>query len=283
MIISVGGISIELRDKIGDSLPSNLLPYVVSTPAPTASCEGIIGPVPTTTCDKSLFDSGWTWRVESMDRGIRLCVLMGETKKVPYHVVEFNEDLTDGKIWLDNSPLVDGPRSFLLRDPLHELWTSFLLMRGRGLLVHGLGVLNNGKVSLFVGKSGTGKSTLANVFKEAGIGEILSDDRLVLRPTENGYQVFGTPWHGEARFASAGVGRLDAIYFLEQSPMSQILPLGANEIVSRFFSVCFIAGWPRQEGMQFILDSCAEVAQRVPSFRLRFTPDSKTLGVLGLI
>jgi hypothetical protein len=51
---------------------------------------------------------------------------------------------------------------------------------------------------LFMGKSGTGKSTHAMLWQEAFPGcELLNDDNPTLRLEEEGVRVYGTPWSGK--------------------------------------------------------------------------------------
>jgi len=100
----------------------------------------------------------------------------------PYHVLWLDESLERAEVVLDASLLLDEPQPFLLRAPALELWITFLLLRGRGLLQHGCGLLADDRVRVFVGESGAGKSTLPGVFERHAAGLVLSDDRLVVRP-----------------------------------------------------------------------------------------------------
>jgi len=241
-----------------------------------ASCRGRLGKLGPLHSEQSLFDSGGVWLVDQTESGIRLILRKGPPPGKPYHLLELNKELSSGSIVLDPSDLEDGPQPFLLRDPLHELWVSFMLMRGLGLLVHGCGVKIDGKVHIFVGESGAGKSTLARVFDDLKFGHILSDDRLVIRTDADDYSVYGTPWHGEAPYASPESGRLATINFLHKAPKSALEVMQPEAAASALFLVCFLAGWPRT-GMDFILKCCTEIATRVPCRKLLFTPDQTAI------
>ena len=71
-----------------------------------------------------------------------------------------------------------------------------LLARSGELVLHGSGVVVEGKAVVFVGESGCGKSTLAAAFSVDG-QPFLSDDTLVLRPSADGYTVM--PGHPSIR------------------------------------------------------------------------------------
>jgi len=278
----VGGITIAIDGEETSSVPKHLQPYLIEEPGAEVHCRGAIGRVQLPEEPKVLFDSGGVWRVDEIPDGIRLVLRSGEAPGRPYHVLELSRDLTRGEVRLDPQDLEDDSRRFLLRDPLHELWTSFLLMRGRGMLWHGCGLLQDGRVQAFLGESGAGKSTLGNIIKQHCPGTVLSDDRLVVRPGVNGYLVFGTPWHGEAQFASHLVGPLAGIHFLEKSAVSESRELGARETVDRLFRVCFLAGWPRT-GLDFLLGMCQQVGASVPCRVLRFRPDESALRAAGVL
>ena len=282
-VLSVGGISIAVDGEEPSNVPQHLHPYLIDDPEPLVRCQGSLGQVELPTEAQVLFDSGGVWRVDETSGGIRLVLRSGESPGRPYHVLKLNQDLTRGEVRLDPEELEDDSRRFLLRDPLHELWTSFLLMRGRGLLLHGCGLLLEEKVHVFLGESGAGKSTLGKVIKRHGprSGTILSDDRLVVRPEKSGYIAYGTPWHGEAQFASHCFGPLATVYFIEKSPGSESCELSAREAVDRLFRVCFLAGWPRT-GLDFVLGMCQDVGTSVPCQLLRFCPDESALRAAGV-
>ena len=59
----------------------------------------------------------------------------------------------------------------------------------------------DGKSAIFFGLSGTGKSTLAGWFADAG-ARVLSDERMILRRDAGSVRMFGTPWIGSGSFAA---------------------------------------------------------------------------------
>jgi hypothetical protein len=280
-VLSVGGISIAVEGEAASSIPEHLHPYLTDEENPLAVCRGSIGRVELPKKVKVLFDSGGVWRVDQAPGGIRLVLRSGESPGRPYHVLELDHDLTRGEVRLDPEELEDGSQRFLLRDPLHELWISFLLMRGRGLLLHGCGLLQEERVHVFLGESGAGKSTLAKILKEHGRGEVLSDDRLIVRQKPPGFVVYGTPWHGEAQFASPRCGPLATVSFLEKAPASGLRGVTGKEAVTRLFQTCFLAGWPRT-GLDFVLGTCRDVGTGVACRVLRFCPDESALRAAGV-
>ena len=109
-----------------------------------------------------------------------------------------------------------------LTGPSLELLMVTYLGQVGGVITHSCGITMNGKGILFVGESGAGKSTLARLWNHEENIDVLSDDRIVVRKKGNEFWMYGTPWHGEARFASPRGARIERIFFLKHGPTCSI-------------------------------------------------------------
>jgi hypothetical protein len=182
----------------------------------------------------------------------------------------------------DRADLYFGKDSHSDTDPFHGpvmelLMANHLAYRG-GLIVHACGIAAGKKGLLFVGHSGAGKSTLARMWDgEAGI-EILSDDRVIVRNQDNEFWIHGTPWHGDARFASPGKARLEGVFFLRHGKENRISEARKIEAVSELLSCSFPTYWDRQ-GMSSTLEMLTHLGDRVPCREMAFRPEK---GVLDL-
>lgn len=276
-------MAVGLPDQPHQHIPASLVPFASAEATPRIVCRGRLGALPEFDSSRILFDSGGTWRVDAGDEpgAIRLVLRAGPHPGRPYQLLSLDASCERAEVVLDSSLLQDEPDPFLLRAPALELWITFLLLRGLGLLVHGCGLLLEDRVLVFAGESGAGKSTLADLFEQQGVGHVLSDDRLVVRADGDGFRVWGTPWHGEARFASPAHGRLAEIYFLRHARKTRVTRLSPGEASLRLASACFQAGWPR-EGLTHLLDLCARLAEAVACHELAFRPDSSVFQVLPI-
>ncbi|MBN2494511.1 MAG: hypothetical protein JXR96_07980 [Deltaproteobacteria bacterium] len=272
--MEIGRIAIRVHNP--GSIPAALRNFVSEGPA-SIDCQGRFAAVETP-AGPALFDSGGVWRIHGSAQSVSL-VLRAAGRD--YHRLDLDPDLLGGRVCLDPGGIEDRAL-FALRAPMLELWCSFLLMRGTGLLVHGCGWLIDGRVHVFAGPSGAGKTTLARLIERAGAGELLSDDRLVIRPEAGaGFAVCGTPWHGEARFASPACGPLAGLYFLRHAPAHALRPLSPRRAAEVLFACCFVAGWPR-EGLAHVLDTAARIAESVPAWELAFAPRDDVLECLEI-
>ncbi len=82
----------------------------------------------------------------------------------------------------------------LLENFFRVLYAFYLLNNG-GMLLHAAGVEYRGGGYVFVGQSGSGKSTISRMFRDRGI--VYSDDMVAIREEGGRFLLFSTPFRGE--------------------------------------------------------------------------------------
>ena len=99
------------------------------------------------------------------------------------------------------------------------------------ILFHGSAIAVDGQAFLFTAKSGTGKSTHTRLWREL-LGDravMVNDDKPMIRVTDDGAVVYGTPWDGKHRLSSNISVPLKAICILERAEENRIEPISAGE------------------------------------------------------
>ena len=141
--------------------------------------------------------------------------------------------------------------------------------------MHASVTMKDGKVYLFLGKSGTGKSTHSQLWINNIEGcSLLNDDNPVLRVLENGeVRVYGSPWSGKTpcyRNLDVPVG---AIVNLHQAPKNAIRRLSLPE--------AYAAVYVSFSGYRFIKEMAnglhatnAKIVGSVPIYSLECLPDA---------
>jgi hypothetical protein len=220
-----------------------------------------------------LFDSGGLWSVYR--HGADLLYVFREPLpgRVPYKALLIDDGLRQGTLFLPKAPQ-SGKTGYALAFPLDELVFQHRLAREGGFEVHACAARMSGGVVFFCGVSGAGKTTLAQVLHRAGV-EVLSDDRVAVRPRGGRLLAYGTPWHGSGRFASPEGGPLRAVFLLKQAARSQAAPV-TEGAVARIFARTFPPLWDAR-GVQGVLAACGLAAATVPVFELRFRKDRSAL------
>ena len=156
--------------------------------------------------------------------------------------------------------------------PVLELLMINYLAQSRGAVIHSCGIKYRDQGILFVGESGAGKSTLTRLWNKAGDVDILSDDRTIVRKKDGAYWIYGTPWHGEAKFGSPESVKLDRIYFIQHGAANLARRMNGAEPVQNLLTCSFPPYWDT-DGMEFTMDLFSDLTATVPCHELFFKPD----------
>ena len=172
-----------------------------------------------------------------------------------------------------SSPI--GCPLYPLQYPLDELVMVHLLARGRGVAIHGSGVVDADGRGYAVRRAVRRRQDDAwpgSGCSEPGV-KILSDERVVLRREGDVVWMYGTPWHGDGRISNQGRAPLDRICFLRHAPRNQMTALGPTESIARLFSCCFPPFYDAA-GLDDVLGSLERIVARCRSVELGFVPDA---------
>jgi ABC-type polar amino acid transport system ATPase subunit len=155
------------------------------------------------------------------------------------------------------------------------LMFAFATARKNTLLMHSSVTMKDGKGYLFLGKSGTGKSTHSQLWINNIEGcSLLNDDNPVIRVSESGeVRVYGSPWSGKTpcyRNLDVPVG---AIVTLQQAKTNKIrrqsLPEAYASVYVSFSGYRFIK--EMADGLHI---TNAMVVSKVPCYLLDCLPDA---------
>ena len=168
---------------------------------------------------------------------------------------------------------VDNITPFVVNNAL--MLTYAFASTDKGVLeMHSSTVVSGGFGYMFLGKSGTGKSTHSSLWLKNIEGSwLLNDDNPVIRIDEDGRaKVYGSPWSGKTpcyKNASAPIG---AIVSLHQAPKNEIqaqtLPEAYGDILSSCSGLKFVS-----EAMDNLHETIAGVVTTIPCYSLDCLPD----------
>ena len=89
-------------------------------------------------------------------------------------------------------------------------------------------------------------------------------------------RMYGTPWHGEAMYASPGSAVLARIFILEHGRGNVITRLSPSQAVAELFARSFVP-FHRHEYVDSALEFLQEVVDTVPCYRYSFEPDERAV------
>ena len=244
-----------------------------------------------------IFDSGAVWKLFRESGEFIFDFASEAVGPAPYKRMR-TCDFTSAQLTLNRNLLPED--AWPLEYPGDELLiTNYLAHHGLGVEVHGCGLIDAETGGhLFLGHSGAGKSTTTRLWKSSRIPEILSDDRIILRldsgidvrqgtPTvhvgqaarlSNELWMYGTPWHGEAAFASAAKAKLNRIFILQHGQRNQITRMSFSRAVGELFARCF-PPFHSAAGLQSTVNFLEKTVRTVPCYEFKFVPDSSAVEI----
>jgi hypothetical protein len=195
----------------------------------------------------------------------------------PYKRLVVDSDFSLATLQMSGEVYAAFPSAAPLGYPLDELLIMHRLTQEKAIELHSCGIVRpDGTGNLFVGHSGAGKSTTTRLWTAREDVEVLSDDRIIVRrdTTENSgrMRMYGTPWHGEAAYASPGSAPLARIFILEHGHGNVLTRLSPSQAVAELFARSFVP-FHRHEYVDSALQFLQEVVDVVPCYRYAFEPN----------
>ncbi len=248
----------------------------ISTDLPLVSLHHSYGDPPDLSSWQPVFDSTGVWRLFRQGDRLAIGLYSPVYGPRPYQVTVVSSDFLTGSIMTSATCFRRSEIPFPLRYPLAEVLMIHLLAQGRGILLHACAVKDGEQGILFSGVSGAGKSTTAWLWENQPGAILLSDDRVILHRQANGFNIYGTPWHGDARAAAQVSAPLEKIFILRHATKNYITPLSSADLATRLLVRAFPTFWD-PAGMAFSLQLLDELSQAVPGYELGFLPDQSAV------
>ena len=277
----IGGVSLEIRGgrESDVTLVPALAPFRAWTETPDIKIEvdwvAELPPVP----GPLLFDSGTTWSVQRRDAGFQFDFGAPVFGEGPYKRLLIDRQFCRATLQMSEGSFARFPCAAVpLGYPLDELLIMHRLTQEKAIELHSCGIVRpDGTGNLFVGHSGAGKSTTTRLWTEREDVEVLSDDRMIVRSEPDaGMRMYGTPWHGEAAYASPESAPLQRIFVLEHGRGNVVTRLSPPQAVVELFARSFVP-FHRHEYVDSALQFLEEVVAAVPCYRYAFEPNASAV------
>ena len=185
-------------------------------------------------------------------------------------VLEMSGDFRVGQLYTEGNP---ADRAFAVNNALMLLY-AFASAPYAALELHASVVTRGGRGFLFLGKSGTGKSTHSHLWLEHISGtELLNDDNPVVRVVDGAARVYGSPWSGKTPCYKAQDAPVGAIVRLVQAQHNRIERLSAVQAYASVMPSC--SGFrPIRTLADAQHETLSLIAQQVPCYHLECLPDA---------
>ena len=183
--------------------------------------------------------------------------------------IQISKDYHTSKAWIGGTP---SERRYALDTTLMLLYT-FASAKLDTLLIHASTIKYDGKGYLFLGKSGTGKSTHSHLWIEHIEGsELLNDDNPILRIVDGNVYVYGSPWSGKTNCYRNIRIPVGGIVRLHQATFNRISLLSCIKAYAALLPSCSCMKW-NHEMAETIHSTISKVIERVPIYSLECLPN----------
>ena len=180
-----------------------------------------------------------------------------------------NQDFKEGNVYY-----VGQQRLFVVNNALMMMYT-FATSNKLTTLFHSSVVSLKGKAYMFLGKSGTGKSTHSQLWLKHIEGtELVNDDNPVVRMIDGEARVYGSPWSGKTPCYRNVDYPIGGIVKLKQAPYNEIRRMKAVEsYVALAMSISGMR-WKKTMG-DGIHETENQLTASVPVWHLSCLPDQE--------
>lgn len=172
----------------------------------------------------------------------------------------------------------DALRIFAVNNALMLMYAFAAADKGT-LLVHASVIKHDGKGYLFLGKSGTGKSTHSSLWLKHVEGcELLNDDNPVVRVIDGEVRVYGSPWSGKTPCYKNDSARVGAFVQIKQDSINHIVPNRPLLAFAKLLPSMSVMKWDERV-YGSICDSVGRLVEQVPIYTLGCRPDKEAVEV----
>lgn len=180
-----------------------------------------------------------------------------------------SRDFKEGNVYY-----VGRQRLFVINNALMMMYT-FATSNKLTTLFHSSVVSHNGKAYMFLGKSGTGKSTHSQLWLKHIEGtELVNDDNPVVRIVNGEARVYGSPWSGKTPCYRNVDYPIGGIVKLKQAPANEIRRMKAVEAYVALAMSISGMRWKKQMG-DGIHETENQLTASVPVWHLSCLPDQE--------
>ena len=193
------------------------------------------------------------------------------TKSHPDCLLKISSPSGESVVYVSNEG-GDRMAEFAISNSVMLLYTFFTAPYDT-MMVHASVIEHNGQGYMFLGKSGTGKSTHSRLWLNyIEDTELLNDDNPVIRVFDSGAVVYGTPWSGKTPCYKNMQVPLKAVVRLSQAPYNKIVRLAPLQSFASLMPACSCKRWD-SEAMAMLHRSVEKTISMVSCYHLECLPD----------
>lgn len=276
---AIGGVGLRVACQPGGNpltLPSAYRPFLAPEVSPDVNVRVGSAELLESADAPVIYGGGYHWRARGADDALCFEIFYPPTSET-YCRMDGNAALSDVDLVFGRQHLGRLPEAFTRQSdgrlwfphPFEQIVLIPSLARHGGFLVHACGAVFDGKAYVFAGHSGDGKTTLSRLLADEGV-ELLSDERVAICETENGFVVHGTPWAGEGEVVSSARFPLGGVFVLRKASTHRLKGGAIGTLAAEILSRSLVPYYLPEE-ITRILSLVNRAANEVPFGELEFS------------
>lgn len=163
--------------------------------------------------------------------------------------------------------------------PADRVFFGMALARHQGCIIHGASAVVNGRLFLFSGESGRGKSTLAMLLEQSKMFQVLGDERCAVRLQGKHFTGHGTPWQSSVDLSRPGSAPLGCLVFIGHGRENVLDRISAAEALQLLLPEVDLL-WAGSSFSDAIYATLDQLLTAVPCYRFDFLPDQSAVSML---
>lgn len=186
----------------------------------------------------------------------------------------FYIDSTTNEVITDIKPS-DSISLAVLRFGIWVMFGTVILKHG-AVAIHSSVIVAEGRGVLFLGESGTGKSTHTRLWREGIEGaKLLNDDSPIVRIVDGEVRVYGSPWSGKTPCYKNEVYPMAGLCRLSQAPHNRITRLSNLMAIGALLPSCPPIFAHDSALQDMICATVGNIVRGVKSYHLECLPNSE--------
>ena len=165
-----------------------------------------------------------------------------------------------------------------LLHPLGSLLLVYLANLNGGFLIHASGIIDQNQGYIFSAVSGTGKSTMANIWNKAG-ADIVNDDRLWIQKINKIWYMMSTPMISYAQ--TPLITPIHKVFLIRQSPNNELQKIKGVNATMQVMSNC-IQHFSTKQITNKHLDSILNFTSNTAIYDCGFKPDNEIIELIRI-
>lgn len=175
--------------------------------------------------------------------------------------------------------LIGGSKQNSIKTLLKSCF-AFFLNDFDGFFLHAAAAIKDNKCFVFFGKSGSGKTTIAETLRKNSF--VLSDEVVAVRKIKDSFYCFGMPFFGAIKkpiLNNNTKALIDSAYLLKKDKKSFVAELGKADALKEFMA-CVMHLSKNSERTKKIFRLCSEFVEKKNCQELHFSKNAAIFGVI---